>query len=69
MKIKPSNNQKVSDAILGCGLNVTYLKPNLVMYKILLDACQKSAELNKVLYWKGILENISKNNFQTYITY
>ena len=45
------------------------MKPNLVTYNTLLDACQKTGELDKALYWKSILESEGNKRGRSNITY
>jgi len=61
------------EVVFGGGVDVPYLTPNLVTYNTLLDACQKTGELEKALHWKSVLERESKKrgggNGRTNITY
>ena len=45
--------------VFGGGIDVPCLKPNLVTYNTLLDACQKTGEIDKALHWKSLLERES----------
>ena len=47
------------NVVFGGGIDVPCLKPNLVTYNTLLDACQKTGEIDKALYWKSVLERES----------
>ncbi len=69
MQTKPvlsQQQQQISSAsvVFGGGIDVPYLNPNLVTYNTLLDACQKTGEIDKALHWKSVLESES-----TTITY
>lgn len=44
------------------GVDVPSLSPNLVTFNTLLDACHKTGELDKALYWKGRLDDASHGN-------
>ncbi len=65
MQTKPALSQhdqqqtSPQNIIFGGGIDVPYLKPNLVTYNTLLDACQKTGEIDKALYWKSVLERES----------
>ncbi|KAG7364260.1 PPR: pentatricopeptide repeat domain containing protein [Nitzschia inconspicua] len=44
------------------GKDVPSLSPNLVTFNTLLDACHKTGELDKALYWKGRLDDAGRGN-------
>jgi pentatricopeptide repeat protein len=44
------------------GSDVPCMQPNLVTFNTLLDACHKTGELDRALYWKDKLEDASRGN-------